>query len=96
MTLDTESAAKYLFCSESRVTELVACGKLRGCKIGRGLVFKQNWLDDFLEAESKLQMGRASVESKAPISTPAQRKHGCRRNQVPDLSKYEAALSSSP
>lgn len=86
MMLDTDGAAEYLHCAKSRVQELAASGLLRGCKIGRGYVFRQCWLDAFLEAEADRQRAAARVDDKAPTRKARQSKKA-----LPDLSRYETA-----
>jgi excisionase family DNA binding protein len=86
MTLDTEKAAEYLHCSPSRIAELVGLGQLRAARIGRGFVFKTEWLDRFLEEEAD----RHTAEIRAGRCVPA-RTHGesrSRKRALPDLAQY--------
>jgi len=74
-TFDTKSAAQYLHCSPSRVTDLIRCGSLKAAKVGRGYTIKQEWLDAFLDEQTEITE-RAAV---LPIR---------KETPQPDLSKY--------
>lgn len=96
-TLDSKQAAAYLRCSDSRISELVACGQLRACRIGRGFVFKPEWLDLFLDEESARQMAAleaARIPDPTPPTaagggrTPSRGERTSRKRTPPDLSGY--------
>jgi excisionase family DNA binding protein len=86
MTLDTEQAADYLHCSPSRIAELVSLGQLRAARIGRGFVFKTEWLDRFLEEEADRHTAEISAGRCAAMAAPAEKRG--RKRALPDLARY--------
>lgn len=47
--LGAKAAAQYLGISKSSIFRLVENGELTCCRIGSRVVFKKEWLDEFIE-----------------------------------------------
>jgi excisionase family DNA binding protein len=48
--LDVDQAAVYIAASRQRLYDLVHAGTLRPARDGRRLLFRREWLDEYLEA----------------------------------------------
>ena len=65
-TLDTQQAAAYLHCGETKMLELARSGQIRAAKIGKTYVFRAEWLDRFLEEEADRQAQPAKCKRRLP------------------------------
>jgi excisionase family DNA binding protein len=50
--LNVDQAADYLACARQRIYNLVSQRRLRHAKDGSRVLFRRQWLDDYLEASS--------------------------------------------
>jgi excisionase family DNA binding protein len=46
--LDVDQAAAYLACSRQRIYDLVSAGTLRPARDGRRVLFRREWLDEYV------------------------------------------------
>ena len=76
--LNTEAAAEYLHCSESRMLELIRSGRVRAAKPGKTYIIKPQWLDEFLEDEAERNAGSARADAVKPKTA----------GRLPDLDRY--------
>ena len=86
-TFNTEGAAEFLNISEDKMRELAANGTVAGAKIGKGWVFTDEDLGEFIRGEIRKQTAALRGQKMEPVQQAAPSRHAppSRRPSPPPL-----------
>lgn len=74
--LDSEEASVYLRSPKRKLGLLIKHGLLRYAKLGKGYIFRKEWLDDFMENWSGYDLGTEEKIIFAKSSRSWEERHG--------------------